>query len=62
MSLPCPRQECGSADTSVIDSRMKIDGEGIPYVWRRRKCQKCGERFTAVENRQADLETNEPST
>lgn len=59
MSLPCPK--CGTADTAVVDTRMKIDDEGTPYVRRRRKCLKCGEKFSAVENREHDLEANERS-
>jgi transcriptional repressor NrdR len=57
MSLPCPK--CGTADTQVIDSRMRIDGEGVPYVRRMRKCLKCAHRFAAVENREEDLEKSD---
>jgi len=40
----CPN--CGHADTAVVDSREAEDGESIR---RRRKCEKCGERFTTRE-------------
>jgi transcriptional repressor NrdR len=40
----CPA--CGHADTAVVDSREAEDGESIR---RRRRCEKCGERFTTRE-------------
>ena len=40
----CPN--CGHADTAVVDSREAEDGQSIR---RRRKCDKCGERFTTRE-------------
>ena len=42
--MRCPN--CGHADTAVVDSREAEDGESIR---RRRKCEKCGERFTTRE-------------
>lgn len=39
---------CG-ADTGVKDSRVKKG-----YVWRRRKCQGCGEVFTTYETIRGD--------
>jgi transcriptional regulator NrdR family protein len=57
MSLPCP--QCGSGNTEVLDTRRKVDEEGVPYVWRRRKCVKCQERFSSIENREIDLASNE---
>ncbi len=42
--MRCP--SCGHADTAVVDSREAEDGESIR---RRRKCEKCGERFTTRE-------------
>jgi transcriptional regulator NrdR family protein len=59
VSLPCPK--CGTSETLVSDTRMRIDGEGMPYVRRRRKCQKCGDRFASVENRESDLEAEDVS-
>ena len=44
MVVRCPA--CGHAETQVIDSREAEDGESIR---RRRKCEKCGERFTTRE-------------
>lgn len=42
--MRCPN--CGHPDTAVVDSRESEDGESIR---RRRKCEKCGERFTTRE-------------
>lgn len=42
--MRCP--DCNAPDTGVKDSRPKADGLEIR---RRRKCQKCGLRFTTVE-------------
>ena len=42
--MHCP--DCGSADTSVIDSREADDGLAIR---RRRECAKCSHRFTTFE-------------
>jgi transcriptional repressor NrdR len=42
--MRCPN--CGHPDTAVVDSREAEDGESIR---RRRKCEKCGERFTTRE-------------
>lgn len=44
MVVRCPN--CGHPDTAVVDSREAEDGESIR---RRRKCEKCGERFTTRE-------------
>ncbi len=42
--MNCPR--CRERDSRVIDSRISKDGLSIR---RRRECQKCGYRFTTVE-------------
>ncbi len=42
--MNCPR--CREKDSRVIDSRIARDGLSIR---RRRECQKCGHRFTTVE-------------
>src|SRR5438034_9804015 len=42
--MRCP--SCRHEDTRVVDSREAEDGESIR---RRRKCEKCGERFTTRE-------------
>src|SRR2546428_12033962 len=44
----CPA--CGNPDTRVIDSREAEDGTSIR---RRRVCDRCGERFTTFERREA---------
>jgi transcriptional regulator NrdR family protein len=59
VSMPCPK--CGTSETAVSDTRMRIDGEGTPYVRRLRKCLKCAERFASVENRESDLEAQNVS-
>jgi transcriptional repressor NrdR len=42
--MNCPH--CNDNDTKVIDSRLQMDGQSIR---RRRKCEKCGFRFTTHE-------------
>lgn len=42
--MQCPK--CGTKDTRVIDSRVSSSGLAIR---RRRSCQKCGYRFSTVE-------------
>jgi transcriptional repressor NrdR len=42
--MNCPR--CKERDSRVVDSRIAKDGLSIR---RRRECQKCGHRFTTVE-------------
>jgi transcriptional repressor NrdR len=42
--MKCPF--CGTADTSVLESRT-VDGSDS--IRRRRECQKCGKRFTTIE-------------
>lgn len=42
--MKCPF--CGAADTSVLESRTVEEGNAIR---RRRKCGKCGKRFTTFE-------------
>lgn len=39
-------QQCGSADSKVVESRDVADGDAIR---RRRECLKCGYRFTTYE-------------
>ncbi|EKE13002.1 MAG: transcriptional regulator NrdR [uncultured bacterium] len=41
--MKCPF--CGTAETSVLESRTVEDGS----IRRRRECDKCGKRFTTVE-------------
>ena len=41
--IKCP--QCGG-DTTVYDKR---DRQGSAYTWRRRRCLKCGWRFTTHE-------------
>lgn len=45
--MHCP--VCGYEESKVVDSRATADGERIR---RRRKCIKCGERFTTYEVRE----------
>lgn len=42
--MHCP--VCGNVDTKVVDSRMGGDGASIR---RRRECEKCGYRFSTLE-------------
>lgn len=42
--MKCPF--CGTAETSVLESRTISDGSSIR---RRRECGKCGKRFTTIE-------------
>lgn len=39
-------ETCGRPDTAVIDSRRTAGGE---LVRRRRRCERCGSRFTTLE-------------
>ena len=48
--MRCPR--CSSADSEVIDSRVSADGAERR---RRRKCRRCGERFSTCERAAAAL-------
>lgn len=48
--MRCPF--CHSADTSVIDSRLIDDGDGVR---RRRKCNTCDERYTTYERAELSL-------
>jgi transcriptional regulator NrdR family protein len=41
--MDCPR--CNAPDSHVYDSRLRVSGA----VWRRRKCRKCGARWTTTE-------------
>lgn len=41
--MKCPF--CGTAETSVLESRSLEDGS----IRRRRECEKCGKRFTTIE-------------
>jgi transcriptional repressor NrdR len=41
--MKCPF--CGAANTSVLESRTVEEGS----IRRRRECDKCGKRFTTVE-------------
>ncbi|MEN9560808.1 MAG: hypothetical protein RIQ56_81 [Candidatus Parcubacteria bacterium] len=45
--MHCPR--CRKQDTAVIDSRLTEEGRAIR---RRRKCPKCGHRFTTFERQE----------
>lgn len=42
--MNCPH--CNDSDTKVIDSRLQLEGQSVR---RRRKCEKCGFRFTTHE-------------
>lgn len=42
--MNCPH--CSDNDTKVIDSRLQLEGQSVR---RRRKCEKCGFRFTTHE-------------
>ena len=48
--MRCPF--CHSADTSVIDSRLIDEGDGVR---RRRKCNTCDERYTTYERAELSL-------
>ncbi len=51
MSIPCP--QCGHRDSSVLDSRRPSEHRAARFpkagFWRRRRCDKCGFRFTTSE-------------
>lgn len=42
--MNCPH--CNDSETKVIDSRLQLEGQSVR---RRRKCEKCGFRFTTHE-------------
>lgn len=54
--MRCPG--CNCAATGVIDSR-KVESNGMPTVWRRRKCKSCGEVFETFEFAAAYMEQPE---
>ncbi|MEI8348318.1 MAG: transcriptional regulator NrdR [Pseudomonadota bacterium] len=43
---------CNEPETKVIDSRLLLEGSAIR---RRRKCEKCGKRFTTYEEQQIQM-------
>lgn len=48
-SLKCP--DCGGRDNRVTDSRFSTGGfaDAKEYIWRRRFCKDCGNKFTTIE-------------
>ncbi len=48
--MRCPF--CGADETKVIDSRLANDGDSVR---RRRRCQRCDERFTTFETAELTL-------